>query len=397
MGRRNVRRRALVRGFAVGGLGMLTTSLAACTAQPRSMPTLTVPLTSILPSPTSTPSVVPTLAPHPTAKMSSAAPTPIPTQQVHLAAPSPTATAIPDHPQFSDVAQRTPADALLYLRGRLPGYPEGSPQTAINFSPSDILETMDTIVLDQVKQREGSAALQKVYDTIAQAILVTLRDQYRTHWVVLALDAGHGGNKAFYWDPGSEGTEAWHTRGVAASVLKQAHESDFSRIIVRPIFNDAIPDDFGPTVPINRPSLNTILVRQVRASMLALEVAAWNKAHPDPANQVMLHEISVHFNVGAGGALVLHQGDTVRPEFVARSIEFAKRYLQQVTTDLNATGLLPSPLKLWGSNGLHDDVMMYRPTNLSGVTTSITAFRYGMLQGNGYSSRYIAQLLGKGR
>ena len=47
--------------------------------------------------------------------------------------------------------------------------------SVLNFSPSNILETMDTIVLDRVAQNEGKVALQKVYDTIAADILKTLR------------------------------------------------------------------------------------------------------------------------------------------------------------------------------------------------------------------------------
>ena len=395
--RRYLQRRSVIRSFGVLGLGTLAATLAACTRAPGGAPTPKPLLTIAPPSPTSPPpasaTAMPTLAPHPTATIPPATPTPMPSPTAPLVTPSPRAT--PGKPQFSNVAQQTPADVLLYLQGRLSGYPEGSPQTEVNFSPSDILETMDTIVLDQIKQREGSAALQKVYDAIARDILTTLRELYANHWVLLALDAGHGGNKAFYWDPGSEGTEALHTRGVAASIQAQAQQPGFAQIIVRPIFNDAIADDFGPTAPINRPSINMTLIRQVRASMLALEAAAWNSAHPEAASQVMVHEISVHFNVGANGALVLHQGNTVRPEFVARSIDFAERYLQQVTTDLNATGLLPSPLKLWNGTGLHDDVMMYRPNGMSSPARANVVLRYGALQGVGYSPRYIAQLLGK--
>jgi len=399
MVRSYVRRRSVMQSFGAVGLGTLAATLAACARRPGIAPTPNPPLASAPPSPTSLPpatsTTVPTPDPRPTATVPPATPTPLPSPTALPVTPSPRAT--PGKPRFSNVAQRTPAEVLLYLQGRLPGYPEGSPQTEVNFSPSDILETMDTIVLDQVKQREGSAALEKVYEVIAHDILTTLREQYANHWVVLALDAGHGGNKAFYWDPGSEGTEALHTRGVAASIQAQAQQRDFARIIVRPIFNDAIADDFGPNAPINRPSINMTLIRQVRASMLALEAAAWNRAYPDAASQVMVHEISVHFNVGANGALVLHQGNTVRPEFVARSIDFAKRYLQRATTDLNATGLLPSPLTLWNGTGLHDDVMMYRPNGMSSPARANVVLRYGALQGVGYSPRYIAQLLGKTR
>jgi hypothetical protein len=295
-------------------------------------------------------------------------------------------------PRFSDVSQRTPADVLLYLQGKLPDYPGSGPSSSLNFSPSDILETMDTIVLDHVQQNRGDPALQQIYNVIARTILTTLQDVYPNQWILVALDAGHGGKVGYYWDPGSEGTEATHTRAVVAVLKSLVQTPDYGKIILRPIYNDSIADDFGLPANYNRKTVNQILMRQSRASMLALEASAWNRAHADAP--VALHEISVHFNAGAGGALVLHEGDSVRPEFAARSVDYGQRYLQRVVASLNATGVLPTLLRLWGGNGLHDDAMMYHPDYISPPTfTGNITLRYGVLQGSGYLPRYIHLLL----
>ena len=345
-----------------------------------------------------TPIVVPTSVPAATTVPVDTPTPPAPSPTAIAATSTPAAVNVPTDgdgvPRFSDVSQKTPRDVIAYLRGQLPGYPNGGPDAAIDFSPSDILETMDTAVLDQVRSQRGGAALQRVYDVIAQSVLDSLRDQYGDHWILVPLDAGHGGKKGFNWDAGSEGTEAEHTRGVVAAMQRLASQQKYRNIILRPIFNDAIADDFGLPAPRNRSTVNVTLMRQARASMLAAEAAAWNQAHPEPAAQVMVHEISVHFNAGAGGALVLHQGDTVRPEYASRSLDFAKRYLKTATAALNATGLLPSPLHLWGGDGLHDDVMMYRPAGLS-APASGAVLRYGALQGHGYLPRFIAIVLAR--
>ena len=46
-------------------------------------------------------------------------------------------------PTISDVSQRSAADVVAYVRGTLPGYVGGDVRL-FGFSPSDILETMDT-------------------------------------------------------------------------------------------------------------------------------------------------------------------------------------------------------------------------------------------------------------
>jgi hypothetical protein len=62
--------------------------------------------------------------------------------------------------------------------------------------------------------------------------------------------------------------------------------------------------------------------------------------------------------------------------------------------DLNATGLLPSLLTLWAGTGLHDDVMMYRPSYLNNnpIAANVT-LRYGALQGGGYMPRFVQMVL----
>jgi hypothetical protein len=127
--------------------------------------------------------------------------------------------------------------------------------------------------------------------------------------------------------------------------------------------------------------------------MLAAEAAAWNELHPDPGEQAHVHELSVHFNAGAGGALVLHQGDQVNPERQALSVQFARRYLEVVVARLNATGALPVRLRRWAITGLHDDVMMYRPAYFTNEETRGLTLRYGALQGHGYMPRYIRLVL----
>jgi len=172
-----------------------------------------------------------------------------------------------------------------------------------------------------------------------------------------------------------------------------AASGDYPRIVLRLIYDDAVTDDFGIPKGIDRPTIDSILMRQARASMLAREAADWNAAHPD--RLVAVHEISIHFNAGAGGAMVLYQGNTVRPEFVSASLAFGQQYLHRVINDLNRTGLLPSQLHPWSGSGLHDDVMMYRPVYVNGLNLpSGFVLRYGVLQGRGYLPRYIEKAFG---
>jgi len=274
-------------------------------------------------------------------------------------------------PVFSDVSQRTSAEVVAYL--------QGEPEAVFDFSPSDILETMDTAVLDRV------ADPTVVYDTIARSALDTLDELYPTGWIVLPIEAGHDPG----WDPGSEGTEALHNRAVVASMQRLAPP----RVVVRPIYNDELSDDLGLPKRLVRRTVSSILIRQARASMLAGEAAAWNGLHPDPAEQAHVHELSIHFNAGAGGALVLYQGETVDPERQALSLAFARRYLEMVVPRLNATGALSVRLRRWATTGLHDDVMMYRPAYFRDDEIRGITLRYGALQGRGFMPRYVATVL----
>jgi hypothetical protein len=167
-------------------------------------------------------------------------------------------------------------------------------------------------------------------------------------------------------------------------------------MVVQPIYNDDLVDDLGVPPPRNRPTIDQLLVRQVRAAMLADEVRAWNRDHPGVP--VVMHEISVHFNSGAGGALVLHQGDTVRAGYRDRSVDFGNKYLARVIAALNASGLMPTPLRYWGRSGMHDDVMLYYPPYLNGLSLPAGFVpRYGMLQGGSYMRRYVTLVLDSNR
>ncbi|MGH2604651.1 MAG: hypothetical protein ACRDJ9_35330, partial [Dehalococcoidia bacterium] len=93
-------------------------------------------------------------------------------------------------PSFSDVAQVEPWDALLFFTGRHPRYPGATIDSLIGFSPADILETMDTVLLDTIGARQGDAALAAVYEIIAVELLEALLAVYGAAPVLLALDAG---------------------------------------------------------------------------------------------------------------------------------------------------------------------------------------------------------------
>jgi len=156
---------------------------------------------------------------------------------------------LPQGPVFSEVALATPQDVLRFLSGRDPRYPGAGTDDLIGFSPADILETMDTSVLDAVQAARGDGARDSIYGLIAQHLLDSLLAVYADRPVLLALDAGHGGRRGVYYDPGSNGTEAVHTRQTVASVEQRAAGAAYARITIRRIFNDAIGDDFGLPPP----------------------------------------------------------------------------------------------------------------------------------------------------
>ena len=288
-------------------------------------------------------------------------------------------------PAFSEVAQVGPDEVLLFLAGRHPRYPGASLDSIMGFSPADILETTDTDVLDTVHAVHGRAALETLYPLIAVHILEALLAVYGDAPLLLALDAGHGGKRGVHYDPGSNGTEAQHARRVVAAVEERATEPRYASITIRRIFNDAIGDDFGMPPPEDRKGAAALTIRNARAAMLALEVAAWNGDHPEAP--VALHVLSVHFNAGSGGILVLHQGRAVPAEFRRRSIAYARAYVAGARPALNGTGLLPYHLRLALGTGLSDDTLLYEPpargsrvNPYTGVDRSTFPRRYAMLQ-----------------
>jgi hypothetical protein len=118
-------------------------------------------------------------------------------------------------PAPPDVAALGPADAVAFFRGTLAGFPGAGPKDLNNASPADILETFDNALLDDLMEQRGQQALDQVYGVIAGAVLDTLLDVYPQGQIVLALDAGHGGQPGF--EGGADGTEWRHTREAAAA------------------------------------------------------------------------------------------------------------------------------------------------------------------------------------
>jgi hypothetical protein len=306
---------------------------------------------------------------------------------------------VPIEPRFSDVAAVTPDEALLYLAGRHPRYPGAGLDSLMGYSAADILETMDTDVLDTVAARHGADALVSLTRAIAGLLLDALLAVYGGARVLLALDAGHGGNPGVFYDPGSNGTEAVHTREVAAAVEDLAADGRYGTITIRRIFNDAIGDDFGLPPPYDTyKSAAALTIRNVRGSMLAYEAAAWNRDHPDAP--VAVHVVSIHFNAGSKGILVLHQGEAVPADFRARSIAYARDYLAAALPALSATGLLPYTLRPALGTGLSDDTLLYAPpyaahpiNPLTGVDRSKLPRRYAMLQASPVERDYAEGVL----
>ncbi len=276
--------------------------------------------------------------------------------------------------------------ALLFLAGRDPRYPGASLDSLMGFSPADILETMDTDVLDTVYARRGWDALVALYRIIAAHLLDALLAVYGDAPVVLALDAGHGGKRGVYYDPGSNGTEADHARRVVAFVEERVTDPRYAGIAVRRIFNDDLGDDFGLPPPNDRRGAAALTIRNARAAMLAYQAARWNEAHPD--EPVAVHVVSVHFNAGSSGTLVLHEGTAVPAHFRDLSVAYARAYVDGVRPALNATGLLPYSLRLALGTGLSDDALLYEPpfrfptpiNPYTGVDRSKFPRRYAMLQ-----------------
>jgi hypothetical protein len=291
----------------------------------------------------------------------------------------------PEPATLSDVARTEPWEALLFLAGRDSRYPGATVDSLMGFSPANILETMDAVVLDAVQASRGSGALGTLYGLIAAHALEALLAVYGDAPLVLALDAGHGGRPGVHHDPGANGTEAWHTRRTVEAIEAAADNPRYASITIRRIFNDAIGDDFGLPPPEDRKGAAALTLRLVRAAMLAREVDSWNTAHPD--TPAALHMLSVHYNAGSGGILVLHQGGSMPAEFQGRSIAYARGYVNAARAALNRTGLLPYQLALALGTGLSDDRVLYEPTfrlnrvnPYTGVDRTSFPRRYAMLQ-----------------
>jgi len=99
--------------------------------------------------------------------------------------------------------------------------------------------------------------------------------------------------------------------------------------------------------------------------------------------------ISIHFDAGSGGILVLHQGNDVPPPFQRHSLAYAREYLSGVRPALNQSGMLPYDLPLVFGTGLSDDRLLYatpvRSTHrfnpFTGADRSKFPARYALLQG----------------
>jgi hypothetical protein len=313
-------------------------------------------------------------------------------------APSPSQPAA-TAPSFTEVANVGPDEIALYFAGKHPNYPGASIANFLGYSPVDLLESMDTAVLDQVGQAHGQLGMDTIHAIVAKNVLESLLATYKTQSLVLALDAGHGGLPSVYFEPGSNGTEWQHTRAVVTMIEQMAADRRYESITIRRIFNDAIGDDFGLPPPEDSKARASLVIRNARASMLAYEVNAWNKAHPHA--QFAAHVISVHFNANSGGTLVLHEGDDVPSDFQQRSMAYGSDYVARARPALNATGLFTPQLDLVNGNGLHDDSLMYAPPIRAGGSrvnplTGNTMHgppRYAMLQGSLLEQDYVQGLL----
>lgn len=299
----------------------------------------------------------------------------------------------PPAPPFSQVTGVTPEEGLRFLAGLHPRYPAASLDSLSGFSPAVILESCDTTTLDQIAARQGSAAVSRAHLIVARGLLDALLAVYGSAPVLLALDAGHGGKQGVFFDPGSAGTEYQHNRAVVLAAEEIAREPAYSSITIRRIFDDGVGDDFGLPAPEDRKSAASLVMRNVRASMLAQEAATWNTVHPDA--QVAVHVVSVHFNAGSGGTLVLHQGSSAPASYRELSVAFGRAYAGPVNRALNASGLMPAAQRLVFGTGLSDDTVLYEPTlrgsrinPYTGRDRSDFPRRYAMLQTSLLQSDY---------
>src|SRR5262249_15049168 len=128
-------------------------------------------------------------------------------------------------------------EAIAFLAGEHRDYPDAGLDSIIDFSAANIVETMDTSVLDEVHARRGPKQLLLLYGVLGFELLEALLEVYGARPVVLALDAGHGGKRGVYYDPGANGTEAAHARGVTAAIEDLATDRRYDSVVIRRIFN----------------------------------------------------------------------------------------------------------------------------------------------------------------
>jgi len=256
---------------------------------------------------------------------------------------------------------------------------------------------MDTELMDEIAWRGGPAAMSRLYRLIAVQLLDALRWVYTPLPVVLALDAGHGGHPDVYYDPGANGTEAMHTRRVVEELEELADTKAYAGITVRRIFNDTIGDHFRMPSWYDCDGASSRTLRNVRAAMLVHEAAAWSRAQP--RNPVAVHMLSVHFNAGSGGILVLHQGDAVPEHLRELSVAYAEAYVERTRPALHASGMLPYPLRLMFGSGLSDDRLLYDSppcftfNPYTGADLRRLPARYSMLQASPEQRDFVAGVL----
>ena len=313
-----------------------------------------------------------------------------------LAAVGPTTTSVSGEPRQQSappfVDHYGPADVLSYL-----GSVRGGINWLHNFCAANIVETMDTVLMDSIYANFGADGLGVMYDLIARHVLTALLDTYGSIPLLLALDAGHGGNPAVYFDPGANGTEHWHTRGVTDAVERLAGRPPYASIVVRRLFNDAVGDDFGMPRGYDCDGSNLVVMRLMRAAILAGELSAWNRANPARAHA--MHLLSIHFNAESSSILVLHQGATIDRDFQEASISFAINYVNRTLPAINNSGLLPYAQGLGLGTGLSDDRLLYHGVDCysvnpyTGVSQASLPRRYALLLASETAKDFVHGML----
>jgi hypothetical protein len=171
----------------------------------------------------------------------------------------------------------------------------------------------------------------------------------------------------------------------------------YAGITVRRIFNDTIGDDFGMPSWYDCDGATSRTLRNVRAAMLTHQAAEWNRQHA--RNPVAVHMLSVHFNAGSGGILVLHQGESVPDALRDWSVAYAEAYVERMLPALDTSGMLPYPLRLMFGNGISDDRLLYDSppcfvfNPYTGTDLRSMPARYSMLQASPEQRDFVAGVL----